>query len=148
MLGTVDIMPTLLGLAGLEDMIPDSVEGHDLSPVFLEDGRECTVPDATLYIRNLDGEKDADGIVHGIFPEARGVRTDRYTMEIAIDRTGKLKRVLLFDDWNDPYQMDCIPYGENRELFAELCRILDRKLEESNDIWFREGILDRLLADN
>ena len=124
MLCSVDIMPTLLGLAGLEERIPDSVD-----------------------IRNLDGEKDADGIVHGIFPEARGVRTDRYTMEIAIDRTGKLKRVLLFDDWNDPYQMENIPYTENSELFAELCRILDRKLEESNDIWFREGILDRLLAD-
>ena len=146
MLCSVDIMPTLLGLAGLEERIPDSVEGRDLSPVFLEDGRECDVPDATLYIRNLDGEKDADGIVHGIFPEARGVRTDRYTMEIAIDRDKKLSRVLIFDDWNDPYQMENIPYTENSELFAELCRTLDRKLEESNDIWHREGILDKLLA--
>ena len=146
MLCSVDIMPTLLGLAGLEERIPDSVEGRDLSPVFLEDGRECDVPDASLYIRNLDGEKDADGIVHGIFPEARGVRTDRYTMEIAIDRDKKLSRVLIFDDWNDPYQMENIPYTENSELFAELCRILDRKLEESNDIWHRESILDKLLA--
>ena len=63
MLCSVDIMPTLLGLAGLEERIPDSVEGRDLSPVFLEDGRECDVPDATLYIRNLDGEKDAEHLV-------------------------------------------------------------------------------------
>ena len=145
MLSTPDIMPTLLGLAGLEDRIPESVEGNDLSPVFLEDGRGCQLPDATLYIRNLDGDKDENGIVHGIFPEARGVRTDRYTMEIAIDRDSRLKRVLIFDDWKDPYQMDCIPYTENRDLFSDLCAVLDRKLEESNDIWYREGILDKVL---
>ena len=146
MLCSVDIMPTLLGLAGLEDKIPDSVEGRDLSPVFLEDGRECDLPDATLYIRNLDGEKDADGIVHGIFPEARGVKTDRYTMEISIDRNGRLKDVHIFDDWNDPYQLTDIPYTEKPELFSGLCEVLERKLAESNDIWYREGILDGLLG--
>lgn len=146
MLSTTDIMPTLLGLAGLEDMIPSSVEGHDLSPVFLENGKECTVPEATLYIRNLDGEKDADGKVHGIFPEARGVKTDRYTMEMTITRDGRLSRVLLFDDRNDPYQMYSIPYDENPELFSGLCGLLAGKLEEADDIWHREGILPALMA--
>ena len=132
--------------SGSSDSSIKNVAANDLSPILLENGKECEAPAATLYIRNLDGEKDADGIVHGIFPEARGVRTDRYTMEIAIDRDKKLSRVLIFDDWNDPYQMENIPYTENSELFAELCRILDRKLEESNDIWHQEGILEKLLA--
>ena len=145
MLSTTDIMPTLLGLAGLEDMIPSSVEGHDLSPVFLENGKECTVPEATLYIRNLDGEKDADGKVHGIFPEARGVKTDRYTMEMTITRDGRLSRVLLFDDRNDPYQMHNIPYKDNPELFTGLCGLLAGKLEEADDIWYRKGILPDLM---
>ena len=34
---------------------------------------------------------------------------------------------------------------ENRDLFSDLCAVLDRKLEESNDIWYREGILDKVL---
>lgn len=147
MLSTTDIMPTLLGLAGLEDRIPESVQGHDLSPVFLEDGRSCTPPDATLYIRNLDGQKDDSGTVHGIFPEARGVKTGQYTMEIAIDRNYRIKRVLIFDNWNDPYQMSSIPYMDNPELFGNLCAMLEEKLKESDDIWYREGILEKILPD-
>ena len=144
MLSTTDIMPTMLALAGLEDKIPHTAEGRNLAPVFLENGKECDIPDAVLYIRNLDGKKDKDGIVHGIFPEARGVKTGRYTMEIAIDRDMNIKRVLIFDDWNDPYQMTNIPYRENPELFAGLCAELREKLEEANDIWYREGIMDSL----
>ena len=146
MLSSTDIMPTLLGLAGLEDMIPESVEGHDLSPVFLENGRECHVPTSTLYIRNLDGEKDKDGIVHGFFPVARGVQTDRYAMEIAISRDGSLDRIMIFDNREDPYQMHNISWKDNPDLFASLCDALQDKLEEADDIWYREGILTGLLA--
>ena len=73
-----------------------------------------------------------------------GVKTDRYTMEISITRDYRLKRVLLFDDWNDPYQMHCIPYEENPALFADLCGKLREKLEEADDIWFRENIMERI----
>ena len=39
--------------------------------------------------------------------------------------------------------------GELGILYAGAVNVpLSIKLEESNDIWFREGILDRLLADN
>ena len=144
LLGTTDIMPTMLALAGLGDKIPESVEGRNLASVLSGNGGECEIPDAALYIRNLDGEKDGDGLVRGIFPEARGVKTDRYTMEITITREMELKRVLIFDDWNDPYQMHNIPYGENQELFASLCGTLGKKLEEADDIWHREGILKHL----
>ena len=146
LLSTTDIMPTMLALAGLEDKIPQTAEGRNLAPVFLENGEECDTPDAALYIRNLDGKKDKDGIVHGIFPEARGIKTGRYTMEIAIDRDMNIKRVLIFDDWNDPYQMANIPYQENPELFGGLCAKLREKLEEANDIWYREGIIDHVLS--
>ena len=147
MLSTPDIMPTLLGLAGLESRIPDTAEGHDLSPIFLEDGRECTPPSATLYMRNLDGEKAPDGTVSGFFPEARGVRTDRYTMEISVNRDMTLKRVLIFDNLNDPYQLENIPYKDNPELFRSLCGALREKLAESDDIWHREKVMERLFED-
>ena len=120
----------------------------NLAPVILENGQECDIPDAVLYIRNLDGEKDENGIVHGIFPAARGVKTDRYTMEISMTRDRKIERVLIFDDWNDPYQMNCISHTDEPELFISLCNVLDRKLEEANDIWYREDILKHLTSGN
>ena len=95
-------------------------------------------------MRNLDGEKAPDGTVSGFFPEARGVRTDRYTMEISVNRDMTLKRVLIFDNLNDPYQLENIPYKDNPELFGTLCSALQDKLQESNDIWYRENILQRL----
>ena len=144
MLSTTDIMPTMLTLAGLGDKIPETAEGRNLAPVILENGEDCDIPDAALYIRNLDGPADKNGIVHGIFPEARGIKTDRYTMEISITRDRELARVLIFDDWNDPYQMHCLSFSEHPELFSSLCGILDRKLEEADDIWHREQILRHL----
>lgn len=148
LLSTTDIMPTVLALAGLGDKIPDTAEGRDLSPVMLQDGRLCDVPEAALYIRNLDGPKDENGMVHGIFPEARGIKTQRYSMEIAIGKDFSLKRVLIFDDLEDPYQINNIPYRENPELFRELCGVLAGKLKESDDIWSREGILEKILENN
>lgn len=144
MLTTTDIMPTLLSLAGLGGDIPDSVEGHNLSPLLIDNGTGTERPSAALYIRNVNGDTGKDGLVHGIFPVARGIKTDRYTMEIAISRDYRLKRVLLFDDIADPYQMNSLDYKANPELFAELCSTLRDKLEESNDIWYRERIMDKV----
>lgn len=144
MLSTTDIMPTMLALAGLEDEIPESAQGRNLASVLLEDGKECDIPDAALYIRNVDGEKDGNGIIHGFFPVARGVKTDRYSMEIAIGRDTTISRVLIFDDWNDPYQLENIPYKDNPELFAALCGKLEEKLEEADDVWHREEFMEKL----
>ena len=141
---TIDIMPTLLSLAGLNDMIPSSAEGRDLSPVILENGKECDMPDAALYIRNVNGPYNEKGLVEGFFPAARGIKTDRYTFEIAIKKDGTLSRVLIFDDINDPYQLNPLDYKKEPETFAMLLNKLYAKLEEANDIWHRENRLDNL----
>lgn len=141
---TIDIMPTLLSLAGLNDMIPSSAEGRDLSPVILENGKECDTPDAALYIRNVNGPYNEKGLVEGFFPAARGIKTDRYTFEIAIKKDGTLSRVLIFDDINDPYQLNPLDYRKEPETFAMLLNKLDAKLEEANDIWHRENRLNNL----
>ncbi|MBQ3206472.1 MAG: sulfatase [Bacteroidales bacterium] len=141
---TIDIMPTLLSLAGLNDMIPSSAEGRDLSPVILENGKECDTPDAALYIRNVNGPYNEKGLVEGFFPAARGIKTDRYTFEIAIQKDGTLSRVLIFDDINDPYQLNPLDYKKEPDTFAMLLNKLDAKLEEANDIWHRENRLDNL----
>ena len=50
----------------------------------------------------------------------------------------------IFDDLEDPYQMNNIDYKTHPELFATLREMLKGKLEEADDIWYRDGILDKL----
>ena len=98
-------------------------------------------PRAALYLRNLDGERDSAGMVRGFFPEARGLKTATHTMELAIDRRGTLKRVLLYDDVRDPYQLQPLDPKACPELFASLCGELAVLLRENDDVWYRERVL-------
>jgi hypothetical protein len=131
-------------MAGLAEHIPSSAEGRDLSPVLLENALECDAPDCALYIRNVNGPKDEEGLVRGFFPVARGIKTHRYTFEIAIKKDYSLKNVTIFDDLEDPYQMTNIDYKHHPELFKTLLEMLSDKLKESDDIWYREDILNKL----
>lgn len=142
LLSSTDIMPTLLSLAGLKTEIPASVEGRDLSAALRgEAGAER--PTAALYMRNLNGVRDAEGMVRGFFGEARGLKTLRYTFELDVDRQGNLKSLLLFDDQEDPYQLNPLRAEEHPELVRELGRELGRLLREADDCWYR----DRVLSD-
>lgn len=143
---SVDIMPTLLSLAGLKDAIPSSSEGQDFAPIIREEKDAPEVPEAALYIRNLNGEKDQNGLVRGFFPQARGIKTDRYTFEISIKRDTTLAKVLIFDDFLDPYQMHNIDYKENPDLFRDLVEKLDKKLKEANDIWYNDKVLTKIIS--
>lgn len=142
---STDIMPTLLSLAGLSAKIPASVEGHDYAEVLA--GRSDAIPESALYLRNVNGLADADGLIHDFHPQARGIRTDRYTMEVVIDEDRNLQSINIYDDVEDPYQLHNLPYTEHLELTARLLGILQDKLEESNDIWHREAILNKLLKN-
>ena len=89
-LTTPDILPTLLGLAGVP--IPKTVEGADLS-VLLRKGRE--INHTALYMEVAPfGPREA-------LREYRAIRTSRYTY--VRDLKGPW---LLFDDDKDPYQLD------------------------------------------
>ncbi len=101
-INVIDVMPTLLGLAGLP--IPKGVEGIDLSPFLL--GLRNDPPESVL-IMNPCPFSIGDTRGHDQFPdykgqrlEYRGVITDRYTYVRTID-----KPWLLYDNLEDPYQM-------------------------------------------
>lgn len=140
LLSSVDIMPTLLSLAG--EAVPASVEGRDLSGVFL--GKSEERPEAALYLRNVNGEADEDGLYRRFFGAARGIRTDEYTMEIAIRRDMSVDYVRLFNDRKDPYQLHNIDYKDNMDLFRSLCSNLETLLRESGDQWYEEGIWNNI----
>jgi len=102
-INVIDVMPTLLGLAGLP--IPDCVEGVDLSSLVA--GRRGTAPESVLIMNPCPfsiGDPRGDDQYpdfRGMRLEYRGVVSDRYTYVRTIDRPW-----LLYDNLGDPYQMD------------------------------------------
>ncbi|MEK9671863.1 MAG: sulfatase [Rhodospirillaceae bacterium] len=101
-INVIDVMPTVLGLAGL--LVPATVEGVDLSAHILGSG---DAPESVLItnpcpfsIGDPRGE-DQYPEFKGMRFEYRGVITARYTYVRTIDRP-----FLLFDNLDDPYQMN------------------------------------------
>lgn len=147
LLSTPDIMPTLLGLSGLSADIPSTVEGRNYADWFMKEDRTIPLRDAALYIKNADGEKDADGKVRSYFPITRGIKTKEYTLSLTINRDTKdLKEVLLFNDKEDPYQQNNLSLDENKELVSSLCRKMVPLLKEADDPWYKERILNDLIS--
>lgn len=146
LLSTPDIMPTLLGLAGLTDSIPAGLHGRNYAPLFYDAKADVVRPTGALYIQNLDGERDSEGKVRSYFPGCRGIKTARYTLALYIDReTHRLKRSLLFDDVADPYQLNNLPLAEHKEAVKELCAEMAKQLREIDDPWYKENILPEML---
>jgi arylsulfatase A-like enzyme len=121
MLSPVDIMPTVLGMLGLNDRIPASVEGKNYSHEILTgDWSKQARPQSALFL--------------GYDNKFKGVRTERYSFQID-DAGGQL----LFDNEKDPYQMkeitlSDIPKADAGFILSEL----GRWMAESNDPWWRE----------
>ncbi len=117
-----DIMPTLLGLSGIE--IPDTVEGTDFSDIV----RGKTEPDDNAALISCPSpfgqwSRDKGG------REYRGVRTRRYTY--VRDLNGPW---LLYDNLKDPYQLENLVNNPRyAKLQNKLEELLNQKLKETND---------------
>ena len=121
-LNMVDVVPTLLGLAGLA--IPDTVEGTDLSHCAKGESH-ADDPDAALITCPSPFLSDPNWGMR----EYRGVRTARYTYTRCLQGPWHL-----FDNELDPYQLENLV---NQPAYAEVQRQLDdrlsRFLEETDD---------------
>ncbi len=121
-INTPDIMPTLLGLSGIE--IPATVEGSDYSKVITGEGKaeneavliQCPVP-FHQWNYELGGR------------EFRGVRTKRFTY--VRDLNGPW---MLYDNLEDPYQMNNL-LGTDEMIFvqSDLENQLLELLQKTND---------------
>lgn len=145
LLSTPDIMPTVLGLAGLESRIPEGIQGRDLSSILLESGNAVKRPGNAVYIKNQDGEADADGIRQDYFPVSRGIKTPEWSFALTIGKDGSLKGTELYHDSEDPYQMTNIPLESQPETVALLCRQLGALLKEIDDPWYSGKILSEMI---
>lgn len=144
-LSAIDIMPTLLGLAGVP--VPDRVEGVDLSP-FLT-GSTAPPPRAVLLMNpcpfSIGDPRGSDQVpaFEGMRMEYRGVRTSRHTYVRTIDRPW-----LLYDNAEDPYQMrnlvdDPAHAGLRAELEGEMQALMERigdRFEPKEAYYRRFGI--------
>ncbi len=123
LMNTPDIMPTLLSLSGLP--VPDTVEGDDLSGIIT--GHRPDDTEAVLLACHHpfgQWQRKRGG------KEYRGVRTKRYTY--AHDLEGPW---LLFDNLNDPYQLNNLVACEDHEslrkrLHAKMEDLLERTGDE------------------
>ncbi|MHB8897996.1 MAG: sulfatase family protein [Thermoguttaceae bacterium] len=112
-LTTPDILPTLLGLAGLE--IPATVEGDNLSGL-IRQGRD-DARRAALYMGVAPFNRPAFSQPY------RAIRTDRYTYVRGLEGPW-----LLFDNQADPYQLDNMA---SKPASAAVQGDLDRRLSET-----------------
>ena len=117
-----DIMPTLLGLSGVD--IPKTVEGRDFSGVIT--GAQAPDNDAVLIMCPVPFHQW--GYRRG-GREYRGVRTRRYTY--VRDLNGPW---LLYDNRMDPHQLrNLCDHPEYAKIQKELEKKLSEKLKETND---------------
>ncbi len=150
MLSAIDIMPTVVGLAGLEQLLPDSLPGYNWAGRnpqrgLTQGGKHA--PKAVLYLQNVDGEKDAAGQVQTYFARCRGVVTERYTLSFTVSKQGKLKEVLFFDNLEDPYQMHNLTPCDHPALVRSLLAELERLLREADDPWYHARTVDAIRTE-
>lgn len=115
-----DILPTLLGLAGLP--AAESAQGTNFAPLIRGQRKDEAEPAALLNLPASFSVVRRQG-----FAEYRGVRTPRYTYVRSIHAPW-----LLYDNLTDPYQKRNLA-GKERALQARLERRLDGLLKKAGD---------------
>ncbi len=119
LLGSTDIMPTVLGMMGLSDELPSTVMGKDYSDGVLKgDYSRMARPLSAFFF----------------MVKEKGVRTDRYTYLVQKDGN-----YLLFDNLKDPYQMNPIRLEDIPASDVNLLKTeLGNWLKVSEDKWAKE----------
>ena len=120
LIGTPDLMPTILGLCGLT--IPTTVEGEDRSPVI-----KGLIKDTTEAVLIASYHPFGQWPASQEGKEYRGVRTQRYTY--VKDLKGPW---LLFDNLKDPYQLNNLVNNNEyksikNDLELKLAQLLRKK---------------------
>lgn len=128
LLGPCDIMPTLLGLAGLESCIPDDLDGNNYAGLLRGESSGAARPEAITFFRNVNGPLDANGKVHDFVTDFVGIKTHTHTLWVSRN-SDHWPEIGLFDMVNDPYQLHNLA-DENPQLKAELLQKLKDSFPE------------------
>ena len=122
----VDVVPTLLGLAGLP--MAETVSGTDLSRHLLAEehgGRPNSPAPESVYAQSYTPTE------RGEFPAWRGVRTERYTYARSQDQAW-----LLYDNVAEPFQLQNLAgKPEQAAVQAELDELTMDWFARTEDDW-------------
>jgi arylsulfatase A-like enzyme len=122
--GVPDVLPTVMGLAGLEKNIPTTVQGVDFSDELL---------DPTSAVK-----KKQDALLLMLI-HTRGVLTNRYTLSVEETKDGTaINNTFIYDNQEDPYQLNRIALKEKPEVSKQLLSVLAEKLKLANDPWYQQ----------
>ncbi|MBN2583615.1 MAG: sulfatase [Planctomycetes bacterium] len=148
-IGTIDLNPTLCGLAGLN--APPECSGQDFSSAVL--GKDGPDPESQFILVNnfqrnyYKTQLDPDG--SNFFYPYRGVRTKRYTYVVYAEGEW-----LLYDNQKDPYQLkNLVNDPAYADVRADLRRQLDQWLAKAEDPyipaeWRELSLPDRIAREN
>ena len=123
-LSTIDILPTLLSMAGLKDRIPQGCSGYDFTRD-METEDYSGSPEYSLYVVS-DPESNGFG---------RGLHGRRYTFILSAAQN--TTAYYLYDRLEDPYELHNAA-GENEEMVQYYLGLLKEKLEEIGDPFLEE----------
>ncbi len=120
-LSVPDVMPTLLALGGLEDQIPETVQGTNYAEI-IKDPNKSKVhkPDQVLYMDN----------------KSRGIYTGDYTFIVQSEDRRSFSVAYYYDNKNDPYQLHKIMGDEMDRMLVEKFMVeLVKQLKAIGDQW-------------
>ena len=127
---TVDIYPTMCGIAGLK--APSHCVGRDLSPAMR--GKAVRFPESS-FLMHIQ-KTNATGGENNPAPLFRGVRTDRHTYAVAADG-----RWCLYDNREDPFQMhNLIDEPKASKLRGEMDGLVLDWLKKAGDPFDYEAV--------
>ncbi|MEO0793609.1 MAG: sulfatase [Verrucomicrobiota bacterium] len=114
---SVDIMPSILGMMGLGDRIPYTVDGVNYADGLMKNNfNSHPKPKSALYLSS----------------RSKGVRTDRYTYVVHGD-SGDIE---LIDNVEDPYQLNRLDPNDIDVADYELLKSeLGMRLQRAGDAW-------------
>jgi arylsulfatase A-like enzyme len=129
---SLDFAPTILGLAGLGDAVPDGMRGADLSAALTGRGDVAADPAAVYYRFASPGDP----------VQVRGLRTREHKL-VATWHPGRDLAVDFYDLAADPYERHSDP---GHVAAPELARRLLARLADDGDAWPGGDALRRALA--
>ncbi|WP_111706826.1 sulfatase family protein [Lutibacter citreus] len=125
-----DVLPTALGLAGLANEIPKEVQGTNFAELLVNP-------------ENNSVKKPEDVLI--MLGNSRGIFSGKYTLCLEenkkqwdTDKGTEISEAYLYDNINDPYQLNKINIKDLPEVANKLLKSLGKKLKMANDPWFQQ----------
>ena len=129
MISVPDIFPTILGLAGMAERIPDEVQGTNYAAL-IRDSASASIEAAN------------DALLFTNTHNTRGLVTRDHVLVVHCDQAVAdglgSPEAYLFDNHADPYQMNPIPLDDCEHLAAPLLERLAQRLADIGDAWWQQ----------